>query len=157
MAKKKACLQHTRFLYYCDKRCILKQILHVTSVCLNSFSFLVLMFASPNIDRVVQTIGITLYMGYVSYECFIVCGCESTLMTFNGFLFSGVILIGVFLFLLDSLYWRNTRSLQRSWRKFVIISPWQKTTWLVISSRLKMLTCSSTSRSMRFEIHFLCF
>lgn len=61
----KACLQHTRFLHYYDKgKCILKQILHVTSMCLNSFSSLVLMFAFPVIDRAVRSVGLTLYMGF---------------------------------------------------------------------------------------------
>lgn len=79
------------------------------------------------------------------------------------FLLSSVICIYLFVYfyLLDSLYWRNTRSLQRSWRRCVIISPWQKTTWLVISNRQTVLsvsqTCSSTSRSIRSEINFLCF
>lgn len=73
----KACLQHTRFLHYYDEgKCILKQVLHVSSMCLNEFSPLVLCS-----QILIQTIGITLYLktvvgfwGVFHVNVFIECG-----------------------------------------------------------------------------------
>jgi len=150
--KKKACLQHTGFVqYFGEEKCVCVGFLHVT---------LILLLLSISVNKTFFCVStVVRFLNFFMYVCseWVLPILDANVITHRYIVVNGKISSSFFFFLvLVSLYWRDTRSLPRNWRKCATVSPWLRIDWLVISSRLRALrmsqTCNSTSRSIRFDI-----